>query len=83
MDCLNIINAEYLSASGDQLVRYVGDSLTGLAYDFRFADMGRFFSLIVDIPQHHYFVDPGVNWCMALTLTNNFEFGFAGGKVKK
>ncbi|WP_024513228.1 hypothetical protein [Bradyrhizobium sp. ARR65] len=55
-------------------VIYVGDSATEFALAGSLETMRRVSSVLIEIPQHHYFVGPNASWCICLTMENDLDF---------
>lgn len=56
-------------------VLYVGDNRTEMVLK---ADLGIFaqvLDVLFSVPQHHYFVPPGCEWCMCFTMEGAMDFG--------
>jgi hypothetical protein len=48
-----------------------------MEYSLPLKNINAFFSIAIQIPQHHYFVDHKVRWCIALNMTGDFDFGYS------
>ena|SRR6478672_11675166 len=59
------------------LVLYVGDGPMDFALEGSAVDMRCAFTVLFDLPQHHYFVGPNASWCMSMTMEGDMAFGFA------
>ncbi len=55
-------------------VIYVGDSATEFALAGSLATIRRVSPVLIEIPQHHYFVGPNASWCMCLTMEDELDF---------
>lgn len=58
-------------------VIYAGDSATDFALEGTVEVIRRVLPILIDIPQHHYFIGPGSSWCMCLTMEGDMGFGCA------
>jgi hypothetical protein len=56
-------------------VIYVGDSATDFALAGSVETIRRVLSVLIEIPQHHYFVGPNASWCICLTMEGDMDFG--------
>jgi hypothetical protein len=59
-------------------VLYVGDNAPEFAIAGTIDAMRRALPILLEIPQHHYFVGPSASWCMCLTMEGDMDFGRAG-----
>jgi len=59
------------------LVLYVGDGLLEFALAASIVDMRQALPVLLEIPQHHYFVGPNASWCMCMTMEGDIAFGRA------
>lgn len=59
------------------LVLYVGDGPLNFALAASAVDMRRALPVLLDVPQHHYFVGPNASWCMCMTMEGDMAFGHA------
>jgi hypothetical protein len=55
-------------------VIYVGDSATEFALAGSLETLRRISPVLIEVPQHHYFVGPNASWCICLTMENNLDF---------
>lgn len=60
-------------------VKYAGDSAIELTYEGPIGIFQDKLEGILHIPQHHYFCDLNLNWCMALTMEGDMCFGYRPG----
>jgi hypothetical protein len=58
-------------------VLYVGDSLTDFALAGSIGAMQRALPVLLEVPQHHYFVGPNASWCICMTMEGDMAFGCA------
>jgi hypothetical protein len=58
-------------------VVYVGDSATSFALGGTVETIRRVLSVLMEIPQHHYFVGPDASWCICLRMEGDMDFGAA------
>ncbi|TPJ29423.1 hypothetical protein [Mesorhizobium sp. B2-7-2] len=58
-------------------VIYVGDSLTDLALKSHIDIMIDILPLLIEIPQHHYFIDSEYRWCICLSMEGDMDFGIS------
>jgi hypothetical protein len=56
-------------------VFYVGDSATDFALVGSVETMRRVLPVLIEVPQHHYFVGPNGFWCICLTMEGHMDFG--------
>lgn len=56
---------------------YVGDALTELAIAGDQFAMRKALPQILQVPQHHYFMDETVSWCLALSMEGDAGFGLS------
>ncbi|MDN6860455.1 hypothetical protein QO207_28015 [Pseudomonas sp. CAN2814] len=61
----------------DEIVTYVGDSATTFSITGRLSVFWQAVHLIVDVPQHHYFLGRSSGWCVSLTMEGDMNFGFS------
>ena len=66
---------EKFKLSGE--VIYVGDSATDFALKGSLDVFRRVLSLLITVPQHHYFIGPEYSWCLCLTMEGDMAFGFS------
>jgi hypothetical protein len=59
----------------DGQVLYVGDSATDFVLAGSMDAMRRVLAVLVEVPQHHYFVGPNGSWCMCMTMEGDMGFG--------
>jgi hypothetical protein len=59
-------------------VIYVGDSLTTFALAGSIETIRRISPVLIEVPQHHYFVGPNASWCICLTMEGDLDFGTSG-----
>ncbi|WFU22087.1 hypothetical protein QA649_28835 [Bradyrhizobium sp. CB1717] len=55
-------------------VIYVGDSATEFALAGSLETIRRVSPVLIEVPQHHYFVGPNASWCICLTMENDLDF---------
>lgn len=58
-------------------VIYVGDSATDFALMGTVEVMQRALPIILEVPQHHYFIGPGYSWCICMTMEGDMGFGLS------
>lgn len=58
-------------------VTFVGDSATGVALQGEIGTFVRILKLLLEVPQHHYFVGAGARWCLCITFEGDVGFGFS------
>lgn len=58
-------------------VTFVGDSATGVALQGEIGTFVRVLKVLLEVPQHHYFVGPGAGWCLCITFEGDVGFGFS------
>jgi len=75
--CISYLRINHLNKQDVLTIVYIGDSLTEYAYSLSFNDIEEFFSLVNEIPQHHYFMDANGTWCISVNMTGDFNFGFS------
>lgn len=62
--------------SKDDVIIYVGDSLTENGYEFYLSDLLKIVLFLVnEIPQHHYFLFKDFKKIMYISFENEIEFG--------
>ncbi len=70
----NIVNNVIQSA---EEIYYINDSSLDFAISFFGEDFNSFLSFILEnIPQHHYFFDFNINWCLMISSEGYVDFGF-------
>ena len=58
-------------------VIYVGDSATDFSLAGSISSIRRILPMLLQIPQHHYFVGPNGSWVMCMTMEGDMGFGAA------
>lgn len=56
-------------------VIYAGDSATDFALEGAMDAMRRVLPVLIEVPQHHYFIGPNCSWCICLTMEGSMGFG--------
>jgi hypothetical protein len=56
-------------------VVYIGDSATGFALAGSVETIRRVLSILIETPQHHFFVGPNASWCICFTMEGDMDFG--------
>jgi len=56
-------------------VIYIGDSLTDFALKLNINTMADAIPFLIEIPQHHYFIDLEYRWCICLSMEGDMDFG--------
>lgn len=56
-------------------VLYAGDGAADIALEGALDVMRRALPAILDIPQHHYFVETHGRWCICLTMEGDMAYG--------
>lgn len=55
-------------------VIYVGDSATDFALAGSLETMRRASPVLIEVPQHHYFVGPNGCWCICFSMEDDLDF---------
>lgn len=58
-------------------VTYAGDSATDFALEGTVDAIRLALPVLIEIPQHHYFIGPACSWCICLTMEGDMGFGRA------
>jgi len=58
-------------------VIYVGDNVTSFALEGDINIMRKYLGNLIEIPQHHYFIEKNYEWCMSMTMEGDMAFGFS------
>lgn len=61
----------------DGHVFYVGDSATDFAIKGSVSSISESLKVLLEIPQHHYFVGENGDWCMCVTMEGDMAFARA------
>jgi hypothetical protein len=56
-------------------VLYVGDSATGFALAGSIPAIRCALPVLIDVPQHHFFIGPNASWCFCFTMEGDIDFG--------
>jgi hypothetical protein len=54
---------------------YAGDSATDFALEGAVDAIRKALPILLEVPQHHYFMGPGCSWCICLTMEGDMGFG--------
>ena len=77
-DAVNFIKKliEEKKCSKDDVIIYIGDSLTENGYEFLGEDLLKIVPFLVnEIPQHHYFLSKDFKKIIYISFENEIEFG--------
>ena len=55
-------------------ILYFGDGLTNFVLSGKIIDFMENLDSIFDIPQHHYFTESQLSWCLCLTMEGDMFF---------
>ena len=55
---------------------YIGDNLTSFAIRGPISILQDILPKLMEIPQHHYFLDENFLWCLTMTMEGEMDFGF-------
>lgn len=78
VDTLNLINGllDKKSCSKNEVIIYIGDSLTDYGYEFYLNDILKIIPFIIsEIPQHHYILFEDLEKIIFISMEDYIEFG--------
>ena len=57
-------------------VVYISDSALDISLIFSVAKLSKMVPILVQYPQHHYFMEKDAKWCLVFTHEGDMDFGF-------